>query len=350
MNVDILNVRQNPGTDQEIIGKVHRDEVYPVLDEQGSWYQIRLSDGSKGWVAAWLVSDASDQAGESFISPEVDHLNVRSGPSTSFRVIKRIHQGETYPVLKREGDWVNIRLSANEDGWVAGWFVQTVSGGSEAESTQQNKATVNVPLLNVRAAPTVESEQLGQLKQGDAVQILEINEGWYRIEYEGQTAWIAGEFTETIASGNQPEADGEGEEPENRRVKVTAEQLNMREGPTLVSPVSGKLKKDDILEVTDSDGDWYEVKTEDGQTGWVANWLVTDVSQNLSNGPHIRILNQGTNLRAGPRLRTRRHFPGRCRGTLSGAGNGGRLVSDSASFGRKCICRRMDRGGGRVYV
>ncbi|MBM4401820.1 MAG: SH3 domain-containing protein [Candidatus Cloacimonetes bacterium] len=47
-----LNVRNGPSTYAELIGTVYPGEKYLYLDEEASWYKIKLRDGSEGWVIA----------------------------------------------------------------------------------------------------------------------------------------------------------------------------------------------------------------------------------------------------------------------------------------------------------
>lgn len=44
-----LNVRSTPGG--TTIGQVNPGQTFPLLDEQVGWYEIQLSNGTKGWVS-----------------------------------------------------------------------------------------------------------------------------------------------------------------------------------------------------------------------------------------------------------------------------------------------------------
>jgi hypothetical protein len=44
-----LNVRSTPGG--AAVGQVSPGQTFPVLGEQVGWYEIQLSDGTKGWVS-----------------------------------------------------------------------------------------------------------------------------------------------------------------------------------------------------------------------------------------------------------------------------------------------------------
>lgn len=46
-----LRVRSTPSTGGTEIGQVKPGETYPLIDENASWFEIELADGSKGWVS-----------------------------------------------------------------------------------------------------------------------------------------------------------------------------------------------------------------------------------------------------------------------------------------------------------
>jgi N-acetylmuramoyl-L-alanine amidase len=52
----IVNVRNGPGTTNAVIGQVSQGERLPFLEQSGDWRRVKLSNGSTGWVAGWLVS------------------------------------------------------------------------------------------------------------------------------------------------------------------------------------------------------------------------------------------------------------------------------------------------------
>lgn len=45
-------------------------------------------------------------------------LNVRSGPGTNFEILTKVLPGETYPLLKEQDNWYNIKVDDQTSGWV----------------------------------------------------------------------------------------------------------------------------------------------------------------------------------------------------------------------------------------
>lgn len=53
-------------------------------------------------------------------------LRVRKGPGISFEEVTRVSTGDKYFVLKRENGWVQIKLSEEKSGWVAGQYTKVL--------------------------------------------------------------------------------------------------------------------------------------------------------------------------------------------------------------------------------
>lgn len=51
-------------------------------------------------------------------------LNMRSGPGTNFAIIRTLTLGTEFTVIKKEGDWLQIRLKDGREGWVHSGFVR----------------------------------------------------------------------------------------------------------------------------------------------------------------------------------------------------------------------------------
>lgn len=47
-----LNVREGPGMNFDIIGRVYPGEQYPLLEEQGDWYKIKVDQVTESWVTS----------------------------------------------------------------------------------------------------------------------------------------------------------------------------------------------------------------------------------------------------------------------------------------------------------
>lgn len=65
-----------------------------------------------------------------YISDEL-HTYVHSGPSTKFKIIGIVNAGEHIAVIKREGDFVQIKDSKGRTGWINSKYVSSKMGLKE---------------------------------------------------------------------------------------------------------------------------------------------------------------------------------------------------------------------------
>lgn len=50
------NIRKSPSTNSSVVSRANAGASFAVVSVQNDWYEIKLSDGSKGFVAGWIVS------------------------------------------------------------------------------------------------------------------------------------------------------------------------------------------------------------------------------------------------------------------------------------------------------
>jgi N-acetylmuramoyl-L-alanine amidase len=133
-----VNVRGGPGTGYDVMAQANQGDRLTVLDKSGDWVKIKLSSGSAGWIAGWLVSieqpapakPAGDKpapavpaTGSRAATVTGTVINVRSGPGTGSGILTQAYQGATLPVVDQSGDWYRVTLAGGNSGWVAGWLV-----------------------------------------------------------------------------------------------------------------------------------------------------------------------------------------------------------------------------------
>lgn len=88
-------------------------------------------------------------------------------------------------------------------------------------------------------------------------------------------------------------------------VQVTVDKLNVRSGPSLEDAIVTTLPNKTVLPVISTKNDWIQVKLPNGQTGWVANWLVSTQQKKPAATPttstkHVESTTTNLNVRSGP--------------------------------------------------
>ena len=153
--------------------------------------------------------------------------------------------------------------------------------GAEVIDAQEVRAT---DVVNVRKSDSEQAEKIGKVQIGDVLPLLESKEnGWSKVEYEGQEAYIKSEFLEAVTpegvdSQKAPEETG-GEEqavssegssdlPTSGTVMV-AETVNVRKSASETADKIGVCYQGGELEILMQQADgWTKVRFE-GQTGYV---------------------------------------------------------------------------------
>ncbi len=50
VTASVVNIRSGPSTKNEVIAKVKRGDELEMLGQKGSWCNVKLSNGSEGWI------------------------------------------------------------------------------------------------------------------------------------------------------------------------------------------------------------------------------------------------------------------------------------------------------------
>ena len=106
------NIRSGPGTHYDIIWQVYKYYPIRVIKKTGSWYRFVDFEGDKGWIYRSLVRKISS------VITTKEKCNIRSGPSTKYRVVFTTEKGVAFKVIERRGSWIHVRHADGDEGWI----------------------------------------------------------------------------------------------------------------------------------------------------------------------------------------------------------------------------------------
>ncbi len=116
-----VNVRSEPSTDSEVVGKLYRGCAADILEYlEGDWVKIQSGD-VKGYIASNYLAigrDAEamvDEFATQYATVDTQTLRVRKEMSVDSEILTLVPLGETYPVVKDYGEWVEIVLGSDEE-------------------------------------------------------------------------------------------------------------------------------------------------------------------------------------------------------------------------------------------
>ena len=139
-------------------------------------------------------------------------------------------------------------------------------------------ATITAESANVRGGPGTNYDKVSELPSGTQLQVLAQIDGWYQARgNDGRMIWIAGELLDLdpAVADFLPEATNIPTPPPAKIGLVLEEGLNLRDGPGTAYIGMTKLKASAQLDLLARYGDWFQVQTPEGQTGWVLGQYLT---------------------------------------------------------------------------
>ena len=303
-----LTVRADASTSASKLGSLSRGTVVNVYAELDGWLCI-VYNGSIGYISTDYVtlSDYSESGGSTTpgtggddalyraqvtLSTASSTLKLRESGSSSADVLTYMPHGTIVEVLSDSGSWYQVRTLGGTVGYCSAQYltrlddeITTTTTPTETSGQSDPDAVVATgevtgSSVNVRSGPSTSASVLGSLKKGDGVEIISQNGDFYRIVYDGDTAYISASYvrvTGTVATSTPrptatPDSGSSGDLEEG-------EALIADSGTALMGDPSGSviyeyLSKNDVVTILDTEGSYYLVRTEDGETGYVAKSAV----------------------------------------------------------------------------
>jgi len=135
------------------------------------------------------------------------------------------------------------------------------SGDSSTNAVADGGIVYNCGGLNVRSGPGTENSIIGGLTPGMGVKITGRDGNWYKINYNGSTAYVHGDYIKTS------KASSTSEEALNCSGTVNVStRLNIRSSPW--GDIIGKFGDGASVKIIGKSGDWYKISY-NGTTAYV---------------------------------------------------------------------------------
>jgi len=145
-----------------------------------------------GTIPVSASADSDLAYGAATVDTEV--LRLRSGPGTDHEVLDRLAEGDIIVILERTtSDWYKVNFHGTV-GYVSTEFLRDVLTAENFNA--QGKITGN--RVNMRTRPTTSSGLLGTYPQDTVMIVIGINNGWYKVRYDGKTGYVRSDFMDII--------------------------------------------------------------------------------------------------------------------------------------------------------
>ena len=282
-----VNLRAGPGTGYGIYLTVPLGDTVSVLDTANAgWYRVQYGSYTGYMSADYLqtqsaatptpappnTAETADPIGTARTTAV---LNIRTGPSTGYRSLGLLDNGETVTVLENCGNgWYAVRTSSNTFGYCSGDYLRVTLGTSPApqpeptpQPSEPDTATRwngrTTAFVNLRSGPSTGYRIYLTVPLGDAITILDrSNSGWYRVQYGSYTGYMSSDYIDVLGAVEEtpttPSPEPDTETHWNGR---TTAFVNLRSGPSTGYRIYLTVPLGDAITILDrSNSGWYRVQ------------------------------------------------------------------------------------------
>lgn len=125
----------------------------------------------------------------------VGHLNIRQEPSLEGEILGKIPSDAGCEILEELDGWYKIS-SGDVTGYVSSeYMIKGQEAYDYARTVIRHVVTTTDP-LRLREAPNTECEVIMVVAEGEELEILEDNNGWVKVEINGDVGYLSKEFAE----------------------------------------------------------------------------------------------------------------------------------------------------------
>lgn len=279
-----VNLRSGPGLEHPVVGGLWSGQQITALgDSADGWTPVDLY-GNRVYVASRYVSgdttyqsDATPTASSGTATTTVN-LNVRTGPSTSYRVVTTLGRGTSVTLTGRtSGGWSEISRDGSTY-WVSSVYL-SASGATSGSTPPDTPAATSgsattTTNLNVRTGPSTGYGIVTTLPRGTRVSTTgTVQDGWTQISLDGAVRWVASSYL-AVASADAVTQPAPTPVTASATMYATTS-VNVRTGPSTGYSVVTTLERGQQVGVTGtSSNGWTEVVWQ-GARRWVSGEYLT---------------------------------------------------------------------------
>lgn len=113
VKTETANIRSGPGTKgYDILWQVERYHPFKVVEKKGKWFRVKDFENDEAWIHQSLLADIPS------VITIKNKCNVRSKPTTKSSKLFTAERGVPFKVLKRQGNWINVKHTDGDMGWI----------------------------------------------------------------------------------------------------------------------------------------------------------------------------------------------------------------------------------------
>ena len=260
ITAETLNVRSGPGSNFEVLYMVNKDDRVTITDTSNGWHKVKNNEDKEGWISSKYISisESSETVSRSssYEQKEVNTngLNMRSGASTSYRVITTLNKGTKVEVISESNGWSKIKYDGRL-GYVYSIYLDDI----KPSYTNTTTKTVNTNSLNVRSGPSTSNSIVGKLSKGTKVSVISESNGWSKILYNNKECYVSSRYLDSKSSSSDNSNNNSSNSTIKETKEVNTDSLNVRTGPSTSYSKLGTLSKGTKVGVISESNGWSKI-------------------------------------------------------------------------------------------
>ena len=265
-------------------------------------------------------------------------VRLRSKADTDSKIIDTAKKGEVIVVISKHDDWYKVIYNLQE-GYMHGDYVDV----STAENAELGYGKITAAKVNLRSGAGTSYSRVKQGSKGEKAYIIGINNGWYKVIFEGKICYIRSDYLELTevpyennASSNSPKffrggkstgtkvsadaLDGSGSSSPDKPSSDTSEStsssgetsdgimygigfvtgsgLRLRSSASTKSKTLDTASNGEVIVVVSKEGNWYKVLYDLKEGYMHSDYLSVSKTENAELG-YGKVTASAVNIRSG---------------------------------------------------
>lgn len=260
-----VNVRKKASTSSTVLKVVDTGTKVTIIERtNSSWYKVKLTDGTEGYIYASYLKETSGGNEDTNIeelnisAKTTANVNLRKKASTSSTVIKTVKKGTKITIIeKTNSNWYKVKLSGGKTGYMSSKYIKETKGTTTTTTTTNTSKTATTTTgVNLRADASTNSSIKCVVLSGTKVTVTNTSsKEWIGVKLsDGTKGYISAKYLKLNLSGK------------------TTTAVNLRSSDSTSSAIKKVVDEGSKLTITAMpSAEWFKVKLSDGTTGYIAS-------------------------------------------------------------------------------
>lgn len=292
VNVSASRIREESSTNSEILTVVYEDDKLEILGEIGEWYKVKTGEHT-GFIKKEFVdvtkTPANNTRSNTNTNTNTNSSNRNTANTNSNTDNKTNSNSNTNTVDNTNTVVENTPQDVDTEGNTSRYKTKDIIDLKLVDTDITVREDINLKLV-----PSFLSRETNSVAKGTSLKVTAEMNLWIQVSDGSSTGWILKTKIVNLSgllksdSGNTgsdttppetPAVDTQNPEtpaaPKEKIGKINVEVANIRESANPNAKIIGSAERDNKVTILEEESDWYKVKTEEIEQGYISKVLVT---------------------------------------------------------------------------